>query len=89
MESVDDILSELGPRLKKLITPLAAKAEPLPPLTLFEQRLYDALPDDPIHIDALAERSALSTGDALVHLLSLEFKGIVRQKPGKLFAKLA
>ncbi|MFN0159463.1 MAG: DNA-processing protein DprA [Bacteroidota bacterium] len=89
VESVDDILSELGPRLKKLIAPSTTKAEPLPPLSLFEQRLYEALPDDPIHIDALAERSAMSTGDALVHLLSLEFKGIVRQMPGKMFAKLA
>ncbi len=42
---------------------------------------------DPIHIDALADRSELSTADALVTLLSLEFKGAVRQLPGKLFIR--
>jgi hypothetical protein len=29
----------------------------------------------------------MSTSDALVNLLSLEFKGLVRQLPGKMFIK--
>ncbi len=89
VENVDDILAELGPRLKKLIAPAKFKEETLPPLSLFEQQLFDAFPEDPIHIDALAERSRMSTADALVHLLSLEFKGIVRQLPGKMFTRLS
>jgi DNA processing protein len=45
--------------------------------------------DAPIHIDALAERAGCSTSDALVQLLSLEFKGAVRQTPGKMFVRIA
>jgi DNA processing protein len=88
-ESVDDILTELGPRLKGILTAdkLPSPAPP-PELTLFEQRVHDVLEETPLHIDQLAERAGLSTGDALVHLLSLEFKGLVRQMAGKLFVRI-
>ena len=87
-ESINDILEELAPRLKAILpqegtrTPAAG-----PPLTLFEQQLVDGLGDDPVHIDALATRTGFTVPDALVHLLSLEFKGIVRQRPGKVFVR--
>jgi DNA processing protein len=54
---------------------------------LFEKQLLDAFDDSPIHIDILAEKARLGAVDALVHLLSLEFKGLVRQLPGKIFAR--
>jgi len=84
--SVDDILIELGSRLG---TGSESTPHKLPPidLTLFEQSLYDLLSDDPVHIDLLAERADTNTSDALVHLLSLEFKGLVRQLPGKQFVR--
>jgi DNA processing protein len=85
-ESVDDILGELGPRIKSLLKDRAAVPfEPPQDLTLFERRLYDVVNEDPVHIDLLAERAGLSASETLVHLLSLEFKGIVRQLPGKMF----
>ena len=88
-ETVDDILAELAPRLKGILKDHSLmKAEPPPDLTLFERRLYDAMGENPVHIDALAERSGLSTSDALVHLLSLEFKGSIRQMAGKMFVKV-
>jgi DNA processing protein len=40
-----------------------------------------------VHIDTLAARTGFSVADALVHLLALEFKGIVRQRPGKVFVR--
>jgi DNA processing protein len=85
-ESVDDIVQELGPQLTPIVK-RAGFAPPAPDLSLFEQQLYDMLNDETLHIDILAQRSGMSTSDALVHLLSLEFKGIVRQLPGKLFIK--
>jgi DNA processing protein len=89
VENVEDILAELGPRLKQILKGTKIKdAEAPPDLTLFERRLYDALTEEPIHIDALADRAGLSTSDALVQLLSLEFKGAVKQMPGKMFVKL-
>ena len=49
--------------------------------------LYEALGDDPVHIDALCEDTGLDPSSALVHLLELEFKGLVRQLAGKQFRR--
>ncbi len=89
IESVDDILEALGQRIKKyLSSDEQASTRPLPELTLFEQQLLLALTDEPKHIDHIAESAKLSMSDALVHLLSLEFKGLVRQMRGKMFVKI-
>jgi DNA processing protein len=90
VECVDDIVAELAPRLRGILS----SASPLPreapaELSLFERKIYDVLPEDaPIHIDALAQRAGLSTSDTLAHLLSLEIRGVVRQTPGKMFSRL-
>lgn len=87
-ESVEDIIAELAPRLKGILNEkLPRRPEPPPDLTLFERKIIDVMGDDPVHIDRLADRSGLSASDALVQLLSLEFKGIVRQMPGKMFSR--
>jgi DNA processing protein len=88
-ETVDDILVELAPRLKSLI-PGEKTLRPLPEvdLTLFERTVADVLGDEPIHIDLVASRTGIPAGDALVHLLSLEFKGVARQLPGKMFLRV-
>ncbi len=85
-ESVDDILEELAPRLSPLKRPAAGAAPP--DLTLFERTILDGCGDDPLHVDALASRARMTVPEALVHLLSLEFKGAVRQMPGKRFVRL-
>ncbi len=89
VETVDDILAELAPRLKDQIPSLTnGRSRPQQEMTLFEQNAYDALPDDErMHIDVLAERTSLTVSELLVHLLSLEFKGLVRQLPGKFFVR--
>lgn len=61
----------------------------LPPLTLFETSVLEILGGEPMHIDAIADRTGLATSDGLVTLLSLEFKGLVRQLPGKFFVRAA
>lgn len=83
-ESIEDILAELGPRLTTSPLPPTRPAEDL---SLFERRIYDAMEEQPLHIDQIAARSGLTTADTLVHLLSLEFKGAVRQMAGKIFVK--
>ncbi len=85
--SVDDLLDELKPQLRGLLRE-ERKPEPEIELTLFERKLLDVLESGTSHIDTIAEKANLTTADALVHLLSLEFKGLVRQYPGKMFAKL-
>lgn len=88
-ESVDDILAELGPRLRGIAQQRTA-TERIPPegLSLFERKVYDAVEEEPLHIDQLASRTGFVPGEALVCLLSLEFKGLVRQLAGKRFVKI-
>ncbi len=88
VEGIGDVIVELSQKLpsSKLKT-VVDIPRPLPELTLFEKRIYDELSLTPIAIDALAGMAKFSTSEALVHLLSLEFKGMVRQLPGKRFVR--
>jgi DNA processing protein len=84
--SVEDIFAELQIQLS---LPLGVKPERFAPdLSPAEQHIFSLLTSEPIHIDSLAEQANTVTSDVLVTLLSLEFKGIVRQLPGKFFMKI-
>lgn len=83
--NANDILEEFGGRfIKREPKP---KEIDLSQLNIFENKIYDVLNNDPIHIDVIAERTELSTSECLVHLLSLEFKNLVKSLPGKYFTK--
>ncbi|HTP13680.1 MAG TPA: DNA-processing protein DprA [Bacteroidota bacterium] len=86
VQTVDDIVSELNIKLEKG-NQRKEESHPLQ-LSIFEQKVYEMLGNDPIHIDDLAEAIDTSTSDVLVTLLSLEFKGLTRQLPGKMFVKM-
>ncbi|MBM4169313.1 MAG: DNA-protecting protein DprA [Ignavibacteria bacterium] len=81
---VPDIIAELGSHLK-LETALLPSVQRTIALTLFEETILSCLSTEPLHIDAIADQCQTTTSDALVTLLSLEFKGLVRQLPGKYF----
>ncbi len=83
--NANDILEEFGERFIKRET--KPKEVDLSHLNIFENKIYDVLNYDPIHIDVIAERTELSTSECLVHLLSLEFKNLVKSLPGKYFTK--
>jgi DNA processing protein len=83
---VDDILVEFESVLGPVRNSDARQQHPQ--LTMFEQRIYDTLEGAPVHIDAISEMTSLSPADTLVTLLGLEFKGIIKQLPGKLFLKV-
>jgi len=87
VHTIDDILSELQPFAELRAGKATADFTP-PELSLFEKKIFDTVTQNPVHIDEIAERSGLSTPDTLVTLLSLEFKGVVKQIPGKHFQKL-
>jgi DNA processing protein len=82
---VDDILLELELQLK----PQIGKNIPRPniELNLFEEKILSILDHDPKHIDEIALLAKTSTADCLVNLLTLEFKGLVKQLPGKMFVR--
>jgi DNA processing protein len=81
--SPEDFLADLG------LTTLA----PAAPAPTFhcpaEERLYALLGSEPLHIDVLSDRAGLPVHEALAHLLELEFRGLVRQLPGKYFIRSA
>ena len=88
VEDIEDIVSELVTKLK----PILKKGEneelkPEPELSLFEKSIFDIITEHPSHIDSIAETTKMSTADVLVNLLSLEFKGLVKQLPGKMFVR--
>ena len=87
IHSVEDILAELPIHLRGADGPPVHR--PLPPLTLFETTIYESLGEEPMHIDMISDATGLTTPDGLVALLSLEFKGLVRQLPGKYFQRMA
>ncbi len=49
--------------------------------------LFEALSNEPIHIDELARKCKMDTAYALSTLFTLEVEGLVRQLPGKRFVR--
>jgi DNA processing protein len=86
IRSAEDVLIELELKLKPILGKNIPKQQAA--LNLFEEKIMGALKSDPLQIDMIASHTNLSTSDCLVHLLSLEFKGLVKQLPGKMFALL-
>lgn len=84
--SAEDIVVEFGNRFIK--REIHRKEVDLSSLNIFESKIYQAINTEPIHIDQIAERTQLTTSECLVHLLSLEFKGLIKSLPGKFFSKV-
>jgi DNA processing protein len=82
---VEDIFAEL--RLQLHLSFDEPMQRPIIELNSTERTIFNFLNSEPIHIDTLADQLSSSTSDVLVTLLSLEFKGAVRQLPGKLFIR--
>lgn len=84
--SANDVINELELKLKPVLGKNIPKQQI--DLTLFEEKIINILHSEPLHIDKIASLANLSTSDCLVNLLSLEFKGMIKQLPGKMFALL-
>jgi len=84
IRSPEDVLIELELKLKPILGKNIPKQQM--ELNLFEEKIVNSLNNEPLQIDKIATITNLSTSDCLVHLLSLEFKGLVKQLPGKMFA---
>ena len=82
----EDALIELELKLE----PVIGKNIPRPSVEMnfFEEKIFNILETEPKHIDKISEKSGIPTSDCLVNLLSLEFKGLVKQLPGKIFSRL-
>lgn len=81
---LDDVLEDIGVSRHNEQRELQQK-KMLLDLNLFEQKIHAALSSEPVSIDRIASLTGFSVSDCLVNLLNLEFKGLVRQLPGKMF----
>jgi DNA processing protein len=85
---VEDILSAIGPILGQ---PAGGPAAPAPAaevvatLPAAERTLFDVLSPEPLSLDEICVRAQMAASSALVYLLQLEFRGLVRQLAGKRF----
>lgn len=82
--SPDDVLLALG--MKHCSSDRPQHVLPVA-LSQLEQTVYNYLSYEPLHIDRLTEQCGTPGHELLVTLLELEFKGAVRQLPGKQFIK--
>lgn len=83
VQTVADILDELGMRAEE--ADLSLPSVDAASLTPEERALCSVLSPEPMHIDALCGAAGLDPAAALVHLLNLEFRGLVHQQAGKHF----
>jgi len=90
VDSVEDIFSELNYKLDSFLKKdIVNLKEPVDlELSIFERSLIDVLSNEPKHIDEINEKTGLSISDCLVNLLTLEFKGLIKQLPGKFFIRI-
>jgi DNA processing protein len=84
--TAEDILEELN--LSSKSKPIAETIQKSIELNLFESKLLHVVNVDPIHIDEIAGKSEMNISDCLANLLTLEFKGMVKQLPGKMFVRI-
>ncbi len=82
--SSEDVLIELNLKFKPVER--NEREKKYNDLNLFEEKILSTLETEALHIDKIASLTNLNTSDCLVHLLTLEFKGLVKQLPGKIFA---
>jgi DNA processing protein len=52
-----------------------------------EKNIYDTLSLEPLHIDEISDKTNMDISKILVKLLELEFKGAIKQLPGKFYIK--
>lgn len=83
VQRVEDMLDEFG--LRDAAGRAAFERVDPGSLSDEERLLCDVLDSEPVHIDRICAVSGLDPATALVYLLSLEFKGVVRQLAGKQF----
>lgn len=53
-----------------------------------EERIYYELSNEPKHIDEILQTMNIEISELLVKLLELEFKGVIRQLPGKYYIRM-
>lgn len=84
VQSVNDILEEIAPHLKRK----TIEKTILPDLTGNEMQVFKVITDTPVHVDMIAELSKKDVSELSMILLTLELKGIIKQVPGAKYIRI-
>jgi len=91
VESAQDILEELAPKLKEhlkeIISPEEGKIAGFRSLSAQENRIYGILTSSPLHIDEVTEKVKLPPASVMHALLKLQLANLAKELPGKYFVK--
>ncbi|WP_313885466.1 DNA-processing protein DprA [Desulfallas sp. Bu1-1] len=82
----EDILEELG--VGVIFPPRASDPSEGVKLTEIEQKLNKIINFEPVPLEVIVQQSGVPAGEVMSALMFLEMKGLVRQLPGKLFARI-
>lgn len=88
--SVEDIITEIQQlQSTESVSSDQAEGSGSPPDSLSDEEriLWSALEYQPIHLDAICSKCDIDPSTALVNLLNLEFRGLVRQMAGRQFVR--
>ncbi|MGB9825354.1 MAG: DNA-processing protein DprA, partial [Desulfofundulus sp.] len=85
VESAEDVLEELG--ITCLFSGKHLQSPGMPGLTAVEETVYGMLSCEPVPVDIIVENTGLSVQQVLSALMFLEVKALVRQFPGRLYAR--
>lgn len=83
---VEDILEELG--VGVIFPPGVGDPSEGLKLTGVEQKLKQLIDFEPVPLELIIQQSGLPAGEVMSALMFLEMKGLVRQLPGKFFARI-
>lgn len=90
VENIDDVLEEVSHKIKSNKDNASRQQKDISKISLSENEriIYENVSKSPtpLHIDDISEKTELNISDCLVNLLNLEFKGLVKQLPGKIFS---
>jgi DNA processing protein len=87
VESVEDIIEEIAPQLRRRGQSQLQAAHRLPSDTAVDVRaIFDLLQDRPLHIDDLVQNSGMAASRVSQILLELELQGFLRQLPGSRYS---
>lgn len=83
--SPEEILAELG--IIGDTIGLETPAEHKPVGDEVDQKIFDFITSEPVHIDVISTELGIDVPELLVRLLNLEFNGFIRQLPGKFYIR--
>ncbi|MFN3781456.1 MAG: DNA-protecting protein DprA, partial [Candidatus Kapaibacteriota bacterium] len=84
--SPEDVLIDLGLADKDTLFPKEEETTLLEDET--DAAIYEVITSEPKHIDVISEELKLDISDLLYRLLNMEFKGFIKQLPGKYYIRV-